>query len=315
MGANSLAADYASRQLASLLKTAKSGDAERERALLRLAKALFEEERFGEAEQIVRPLVARQQTPRLSDDAPVLLARILHSMAKRAELDGLLRRIDHAVAAASGAPSTAKAWSQAIRAENSAEGDMAGSVVKFEEAIETALQAEGTHSATAVEIRLRVSSTIFRNADADASEPFFEAAAAELSARGGAFANRASLERARYRWARARLEKGSRTLASSVIEQSRAELLSSPVAAPRYFFAQLDYWSAGLRSNYGDLSALPPLSISCPIPTTPATWNHSWTGRWCAGRRINSLRFPKRCLRALAVQRRFTFWALRNSST
>jgi eukaryotic-like serine/threonine-protein kinase len=256
MGANALAADYANRQLAAL-KTAKSDGEERARASLRLAKVLLEDGRFGEAERLVRPLVADRGTLRLSDEASILLARTLYSMNKMAELDVLLRRLDQAIAAAN-APSTAKAWSQAIRAQISAEGDLAGSAVRFEEAIDTALQAEGAHSTTAVEIRLQAASKLFRNADANASEPFFEAAVAELSTRGGAFANRAAVERAKYRWARARLQKGDGALALSVIEQTRAELLSSPVATPAYVFAQLDFWSAGIRAAfYGDVSALP----------------------------------------------------------
>jgi len=265
MGANSSAADYARRQL-SVLQSMPAAREQQAGVLLRLARALYEDEAYEQAGQQVLAAQAAAGTDSAAGiDALILLARVRYAMRRLDEVKSLLARIDRLVDTGEPGPSTAKAWALELHASLQAEDRVDTAVPLFNKAIDMAESAEGKLSTTAIAIRLTVAQWLIGARDPEESKPFFTAAIAALSALGGPHATRASFEKARHAYTRAWLGKGKRADAFGAIAQSRQELLASSIAIPDWFVPQLDFWRANLDTFFGDVTRLPALLASASL--------------------------------------------------
>ncbi len=263
MGANSLAADYAGRQLASM-KAVGFDATQQAPAALRLARALLGDGRLAQAEKVVRELLGQLgEGDAVELEALVLLARVRYEARDVDQTRRLLEQIDRRFQALGNPATTDRAWAAALRAELLALDDVQKSVSAFARAIAIAEQAEGGQSLTAVVMRLSLASSMGGSAaNPNEAQVWFDQALRTLDSLGGIYRNRAAFERAQHAWTRAIAGKGSTPAAHKTIAESRQQILDSPIAVPSWYVPQLDYWTASLKARLCDYSQLSVLEAS-----------------------------------------------------
>jgi serine/threonine protein kinase len=277
MGAYRLAADYATRRVATL-ERATADRLERARALTILAQTLFDDERIAEARaRCEEALALTAADPVLDANAQVLLARALIEQGKvEAALATLTRldKVDAVPAAASPAPAqqpatTARAWARAARARMLViQNRQDDAIPVYDQAIAMALAAEGRLSTTAIMIRLYVANVLAETLTyATRAQAFHDPAIAALHELGGAHEVRAAFESARFVALRNQLvgvESTEQIL--TALQNSRAQLTSTPFPLPDWFVPQVDYWIGVTHINDGHIAGgLPLLEATAPL--------------------------------------------------
>jgi tetratricopeptide (TPR) repeat protein len=263
MGANALAADYATHQV-EVLVAIKSSDEEQAKATILLTQALLAEGRIGDARvRAQRALELAESSDELRPVALILLARVLDRQGDIKEAGRLLDRADVDLRK-SHAPSAVAARSTALRASWLRSANRFDEAIPlYRSAIDTALAAEGPLSPTAIDIRLVLQRLFIVHDRGDESKPYREAALAALRAIGAAGEIRAAL-----------VESESASLMFSIspkqmsfeeareaVERNRSLLASRGPLVPAVIRASLDRDLGLIYLEWGNLALAEPLLV------------------------------------------------------
>jgi eukaryotic-like serine/threonine-protein kinase len=226
MGVPVVAADYATRQVATLTSI-KASDVEQAQALFLLAKTFYDQKRDQDAEITARRAISLAKFDLdLELRAKVLRARTLHRLGQVEGARRELVSVEHSLLQLPPIPSAARAGALELRA-SFLEGDN-----RFDEALKAssdaiaeAVAAEGALSRTAIDIRLKLANGLFsRNRDKEARLQS-EAALAALRELGGANEIRAAMEESRF--ARKAYEMGASKFEDARLTIERVQSLIS----------------------------------------------------------------------------------------
>jgi tetratricopeptide (TPR) repeat protein len=264
MGANAQAADYATRQVETLVAI-DAGDAEQAKATLLLAEALYAEGRIADARvRVDRALALAERFDDLRPAALVLAARVSLKQGDKQAARALLDRAEHDLRNAGATVPGARAKSM--------RGQLLVSDNRFDEAIplylsaiDTALAVEGPLSPTAISIRLQLEYLFVVNDRGEESKPHRQAALAALRATGGAGEIRAALEESitvAHMFAGMVPSQMSFEEARDTIERNRAAVAARGPIVPARITAQLDEALSKVYVGWGDFARAAPLGES-----------------------------------------------------
>jgi len=279
MGADDLAVDYASRQVATLAAV-DATRAKQGAAILLLARALLKAERVADA--TVR---ARRALDLLADDpAAAVRARVLLAQALQAsgQGDAAARELTLAegeIQRIGSAPTLARAEARLLR------GELLRQAGRFDRALPLALLAiddavavEGAASPGAVDMRLALArwtlvSEPFATGYATA-RPHHEAALTVLRGLGRVGRMRAALAETRFAALASDYGKIRRDEAVVIAERARSELLALGPGVPESVQARVDLSVGGLHAMAGNIALGDPLvsraaAAMRPLATTP----------------------------------------------
>jgi len=281
MGANALAADYATHQV-EVLVAIKGSDEEQAKATLLLAQALLAEDRIGDARvRAQRALELAESSDELRPMALILLARVLDRQGDIKEAGRLLDRADVDLRKSHASPALV-ARSTALRASWLRSANRFDEAIPlYRSAIDTALAAEGPLSPTAIDIRLELQRLFIAHDRGDDSKPYREAALAALRATGAAGEIRAAL-----------VESGSASLmfgtspkqmsleeAREAVERNRSLLASRGPLVPAAIRARLDRDLGLIYLHWGNLALAEPLLVQSFAVLAPLA-SESPTRQW-----------------------------------
>ena len=265
MGANRQAADYATRQVETLVAI-DAGDAEQAKATLLLAEALLADGRIADARvRADRALALSERFDDLRPTALVLLARVTRAQGDLPAARALLDRAEPDIAK-SGVATAAGARARALRGSLLVtDNHFDEAIPLFLSAIDTALQAEGPLSPIAVSLRLQLQWLYVVNDRGEESKPLREAALSALRASGGAGEIRAALaesETVAQMFSNLTPRQISFEDARDIIEKNRAAVAARGALVPEAIKAQLDRYLSSVYAGWGDFAKAAPLGDS-----------------------------------------------------
>lgn len=295
MGANHLAAEYATRRLAALT-LAHADNIERARALLQLASALLEQHFFENAEQrALQAASLADGNAELRLRSKVIAAR---SYAARDQLDRLqqvLPEMEAEVARVRPLVGATEAWTMGLRAALlAARNQRIEALPLLRAAIDRALLVEGADSLTAIELRLIAARSLAGTPAVNETDQVLAAALLALERRGPEGTIRAAIEAARFADYRYRATgQVSRQQALLTLNGARRQAASTGRVLPVELSAALDFHEANVLSNAGRVADAFPLmeraqAVLYPLAAGPGerrqialAWGRTlaWTGR------------------------------------
>jgi len=264
MGANAQAADYATRQVETLVAI-DAGDAEQAKATLLLAEALFAEGRIADARvRADRALALSERFDELRPAALVLAARVALKQGDKQATRALLDRAEHDLRNAGATVAGARA--KAMRASMlTSDNRFDEAIPIFVSAIDTALAVEGPLSPTAIGIRLELQWLFVNNDRGEESKPHRQAALSALRTTGAAGEIRAALEESRtvaHMFTGMVPAQISFEEARDTIERNRAAVAVRGAIVPRTITADLDDALGMVYVGWGDFARAAPLTES-----------------------------------------------------
>ena len=255
MGAYRLAAEYSTRQVETLATFRAVAD-EQARALLALAQALVDDQRFADAEPRIRRVLQQvgADTP-LGTEARVLLALVQFELGRIDECRATLEAADTTLKTLGGKPTLGHAKAlfvhgRLLRRQNRAEE----SYVVMQRAVDIALNVEGRLSTTAIAIRLEMAHFRAASTRDDLAQAAFAPAVAALHELGGAHEARALVAEGEFAWRRrAAFGHGTTAEAVAVLERSEAALAALPLPTPAWLMQKLAFERGHLLASAGDV--------------------------------------------------------------
>lgn len=262
MGANELAANYATRQVETEVAIG-AGPLELAQATMLLAQALMAQGRLADAlPRAQRAVALTEHDPQLHPRALALLTQVMFRQGSYDEAKVMLDRTEQAMKGET-RPTAVSARNKQLRAGlmiNANHFDQA--VPMYLSAIDEALAAEGPSSPTAIDIRVVLAmNLIIQRRMADA-RPQIEATLAALRVGGGAGEVRAALVesvmvKATYFSDQIRFED-----AKAILERDRAALVAGGPLVPERIKASIDFDLGSMEVVWGDLKSAIPLIAS-----------------------------------------------------
>jgi serine/threonine-protein kinase len=267
MGAYRQASDYASRQVEALALV-RADKADQARALLRLAQALADDERYADAEPRVRRVLEQADADSaLAAEAGILHSRILLARGHTEEARAALEAVESWLRRQGESPSLIQARALEMRGRyQNMQNQIEESFATLQRAVDVAIAVEGRLSLVAVRTQLFVAHRRSVSTRDDLARASFEAAIAVLRELGGVHAVHASMEAAFFAYRRkAAFNHGTLSEAEATIETSRQALAALPYPVPELLPRRLDFWQGSLRSRWGYVdTGLPLLESSAP---------------------------------------------------
>jgi serine/threonine protein kinase len=255
MGAYKLAVEYSIRKIEAL-NIIHANDIEQASALVTLARALFGDGKYADAELRLRralELAGRDLSVRL--DALTLLARVQLRQEHLKEAEATAQDLELQVKA-DAAPPVAKAWAVFVRAailETQNHVDQA--LPKYREAIDLALGAEGPLSLTAISMRGMVAESFVKQFDFKLARQYYAEADQALRQLGGAHEIRANFRaaiNAYFLWGYSAI---SATEATEEIQKYRVQLEASGAPIPEWYIPSIDMRLGAIKLTSGDLAS------------------------------------------------------------
>jgi serine/threonine-protein kinase len=264
MGANALAADYATHQVEALAAI-EASNAEKAKATILLAQALLADGRLTDARaRAQRALALAESDAELRPAALVLLARVTRRQGDIQEARRLLDRADQDLNKVR-MPTAVAAMATSIRAAFLVTANRFDEALPlYLAAIETALAAEGPLSPTAIDIRLQLQHLLIVHDRGDESRAHREAALAALRASGTVGEIRAVLKETEA------ISKMFSDMvphqitfkeASEIIERNRASLAARGPLVPASIRASVDQDLGRVYATWGNLALAEPLIL------------------------------------------------------
>jgi serine/threonine-protein kinase len=253
MGAHTVAADYASKQIEALT-LAGADRHEQARALLNMADALQSDRRFAEAEVRARRAAELAKGDRqLMALALVTVADVLAAIGRGDDATRITEEVERLIAADGGAaaPSVVRSMTLFVRArllDRANRHDLSQPL--FERAIDMAIAAEGELSRVAIPQRTSLLRSLANHRKKEAFARHFDLQMAALRKLGAAHEVHAEYLAAMF----AALHSDERVDARlQALVRSRAALAASQMPVPDFMIAQVDFWIGSLTANRGDI--------------------------------------------------------------
>jgi tetratricopeptide (TPR) repeat protein len=251
MGAYKLAADYSTHRIEAL-NLSHADNIEQAKALLVLAQALYQGGKYADAEVRLRRVMelAKDDMP-VRLDALVVLARLFIGQERLQEAEQVVKELESQVKVGVTAP-IVQAWTlfnRAVLLDSQNHFDQSLPLLK--QAITQALNAEGSLSLSAVDMRLHAAGMLRQKFNFKLAREYFDAADKALRELGGAHELRADYRSALFAYFLFGYSAISGTEATNEMLKYRARLVANSGPIRRHWAAavrvQLQHLQEGVR--------------------------------------------------------------------
>jgi len=282
MGANSQAAEYATKQVEALVAIdAKAAD--QAKGMILLTQALLADGRVSDARvRADRALVLSDSSDELRPEALVLLARVMYTQGDREGTQRMLDRADRDLARLH-RPTTAAASGKSLRASMLLTSNRFDEALpQYVSAIDTALAAEGASSPTAIRIRLSLAWSLVIVDRPEEAKSHLEAALSALRDSGGPGEIGAALNESRFfshMYAGMSPSQVPFAEARAMVERDRDVVERQGPLVPAKIKASIERELSMVLVRWGDLAAATPLSehshaiLGAETEAPGARWN------------------------------------------